>query len=294
MNDAVWSGGVSTSSGLTYFGGAFTSLGNHIVAKGINWVDIDGGTDGDVLALNTFHGEMSVGGSFTTVGGGTLASRAWARYSETGVPWIASEPTSASASTGGSVTLTARRATGYTGLTYQWYRFNEPLVDGPTGNVLKLGNTIASGSTISGARSATLGIQNVAQGDAGQYRVIVSNSSGSDTSVVATLTVDGVTAAPLDGASMTTLFESLGPNPTGGVAQLAFRLERPANVRMHVHDVAGRLVRTSDVGHLAAGRHTTSWDGATGDGAQVSAGLYFVSLEAAGKRIGTRRLVMER
>jgi hypothetical protein len=293
MNNAVWASAPS-STGVTFFGGAFTSIGNHIISKGITWLTVDGGTDGDVLALNPFHDEMNVGGSFATVGTVPLASRGWARYSESGVPWIAAEPGSQSVASGADVMLASRPAVGYTGLAYQWYRFDQPLADGPPENALSVAHALAGGSVISGAHSATLGIHNVTQSDAGQYRLVVSNASGSVTSQTITLTVDGITDVPLGDAATRTLFESLGPNPARGAARLAFRLDQAADVRMLVHDVAGRLVRTADVGHLAAGRHTASWDGATGDGVRVGTGLYFVSLDAAGRRIGTRRLVVER
>jgi len=63
-------------------------------------------------------------------------------------------------------------AAGTSPLSYQWHRGNVKLVDG--GNVR-------------GARTPTLSITNVLGGNAGDYFVVVSNSVGSITSIVATL-----------------------------------------------------------------------------------------------------------
>lgn len=59
-------------------------------------------------------------------------------------------------------------------LSYQW---------------IKGGVVLANGGNISGATSATLTLANVQRGDAGSYRLLVSNAIGSVTSIVATLTV---------------------------------------------------------------------------------------------------------
>ena len=82
-------------------------------------------------------------------------------------PQITSQPRSTLVSAGGtaSFNVTAR---GQSPLNYQWQREGAPL---------------------SGATSANLAITGVKLTDAGQYKVVVSNSSGSVTSVVAQLTV---------------------------------------------------------------------------------------------------------
>ena len=55
----------------------------------------------------------------------------------------------------------------------------------------KGGTTLANGGQISGAQSSTLTISDLAEGDAGEYRVMVSNSAGQMTSQWAVLTVVG-------------------------------------------------------------------------------------------------------
>ncbi|MBN2728058.1 MAG: immunoglobulin domain-containing protein [Bacteroidales bacterium] len=80
---------------------------------------------------------------------------------------IATQPSSTSACTGTGVSFTVS-ASGDPTITYQWQK---------------------DGTNISGATSSTYSIASVAAGDVGDYRCIVTNSYGSDTSNVATLTL---------------------------------------------------------------------------------------------------------
>ncbi len=173
-------------------------------------------------------------------------------------------------------------ASGYGGLDYQWYRKGAALVNGATG----------TGSTVSGATAHVLVVSNVSPADAGLYQVVVSNGCGSDTSWAATLTVDGVTALSAPALPGAAVFEALGPNPTTGVAEVGFALPRDAEVRVRIHDVAGRLVRLIEVGRLPAGRHQATWDARAGDGQRVRAGLYFVGLELDGRRLRVKRVTV--
>jgi flagellar hook assembly protein FlgD len=51
-------------------------------------------------------------------------------------------------------------------------------------------------------------------------------------------------------------------------------------VRLDVLDVAGRVVRSRELGQLAAGSHALEWDGLDARGAHVGAGLYWVRVRA--------------
>jgi hypothetical protein len=81
-----------------------------------------------------------------------------------------------------------------------------------------------------------------------------------------------------------------GPNPfrsDGPPARVQFALHRtasePAAGRVRVHDALGRLVRPLWSGTLQIGEWVTvSWDGRGDAGARLGAGIYFISLEAAG------------
>jgi glucose/arabinose dehydrogenase len=92
-------------------------------------------------------------------------------------PNITQEPASQTVSVGATAVLSVS-ATGTAPLSYQWQKLN-----GATWA------SVANSSRISGATTATLTIDDAVLGDAGSYRVIVSNAEGSDTSAAADLTV---------------------------------------------------------------------------------------------------------
>jgi flagellar hook assembly protein FlgD len=47
-------------------------------------------------------------------------------------------------------------------------------------------------------------------------------------------------------------------------------------LRLGVHDLGGRLVKTLWNGSVAAGTHSIEWDGNDDDGLRVNSGIYFV------------------
>ncbi len=269
-----------------YVGGDFFTAGG-VTAKRLaywdgTWHELRGGADNSVYALMWYHDEVHLGGTFQNVRNGAIPSPGWGKYRETGVPWIVTQPASQSVLSGATVAFKVQGASGYGGLSAQWYRMGAPLVDGPTG----------TGSTISGAGAHVLVISNVSPADAVLYHVVLSNACGSVTSWDALLTVDGVTAVEASGSPGAAVFEALGPNPTTGVAGLGFALPRDAEVRVRIHDVAGRRVRLIEVGRLPAGRHQATWDARGHDGQRVRAGLYFVTLEVDGRRLGVKRVTV--
>jgi hypothetical protein len=95
-------------------------------------------------------------------------------------PQITSQPASQTVAVGANASFTVT-ATGSLPLTYQW-QLN--------------GVNLAAGTHYVGANSNMLAIINVQPADAGSYRVLVSNASGSTTSAVATLTVTQQACTP--------------------------------------------------------------------------------------------------
>lgn len=73
------------------------------------------------------------------------------------------------------------------------------------------------------------------------------------------------------------------PNPTTGRTQLSFALGVAATVELTLHDVRGAAVRTLAAGPREAGTHTVEWDGRDASGRDVSPGIYFARLTAAGR-----------
>lgn len=272
-----------------YAAGAFTAIGgvsaNNVAWwDGAAWHDASGGANSTVWALGAFVNEVHVGGDFASVQGGTTYTPRWARYTETGLPWISLNPTpfSQTVSPGATVVFSAAAGGGFPDLTYQWTHNNEPLLNG----------TGPYGSTITGAQTQVLTIANVAFADQGSYRLVVSNGCGSVTSGGGTLAFPAT--SDVAAGARVSIFHSIGPNPSGGESTLSFSLADDAEVRYSVYDLRGHRVRQVDLGRLPAGRFEARWDTRDDGGRQVAAGVYFVSLDLGDRRLGARRLTIIR
>ncbi|HMB71467.1 MAG TPA: FlgD immunoglobulin-like domain containing protein, partial [bacterium] len=75
---------------------------------------------------------------------------------------------------------------------------------------------------------------------------------------------------------------------------VSFTLDRDVDVRLTVHDAAGRRVRTLVDGPRTAGAGTADWDGRDASGRRVTAGIYFVRLETDGEPPVSRKLALLR
>jgi len=85
-----------------------------------------------------------------------------------------------------------------------------------------------------------------------------------------------------------------GENPTSHRATLGFMTEADGAVRIEVFDVRGARVRTVvDDSQRARGTHVATWDLRGERGDQVSSGVYFVRMQAAGSVL-TRRVTVIR
>ena len=76
----------------------------------------------------------------------------------------------------------------------------------------------------------------------------------------------------------------VGPNPTRGRLTIEFTLQQKGMVKLHVIDVAGRVVATIVEGELEEGAHQLSWDGKSDSGVRSRAGIYLCRLEASGRQ----------
>ncbi|HEY5745435.1 MAG TPA: PQQ-dependent sugar dehydrogenase [Chryseolinea sp.] len=146
-------------------------------------------------------------------------------YNKTTIPFITTQPASATIPTGQSITLSVK-ALGSTPFTYQWQK---------------------NGVDISGAKSATYTITNAIEANSGKYRVIVSNSAGSTPSNEATLTVTAnkipvaTITTPLEGttyvAGTTLNFTGAGDDPEDGLLPAsAFSWSIDFHHGTHKHD----------------------------------------------------------
>ena len=83
------------------------------------------------------------------------------------------------------------------------------------------------------------------------------------------------------------------PNPLTERTVVSFDIPQARNVKARVYDVAGRLTRTLAEGPLPAGQHKRVWDGTNESGRRVTAGMYFVVLDAGADRAKQKILVLK-
>jgi hypothetical protein len=82
------------------------------------------------------------------------------------------------------------------------------------------------------------------------------------------------------------------PNPAFEHAVIRFTLPAATRVDLGVFDAAGRRLRSLRGGDLAAGEHVVPFDLRDDAGQPVPSGLYFVQLQAAGRRLVRRMAVI--
>jgi hypothetical protein len=83
------------------------------------------------------------------------------------------------------------------------------------------------------------------------------------------------------------------PNPFNPTTTIRYDLPEPADVRLTIHDAAGRRVTTLVDSPMPTGAHAAVWDGRDARGRDVASGAYFASIRA-GRHEATRRLVLLR
>lgn len=92
---------------------------------------------------------------------------------------------------------------------------------------------------------------------------------------------------PKDGPLSVTTY----PNPFNPITRIAYTTIRDGYVSLGVYDAVGCLVKSLVNGNKISGEHTTTWEGRDNSGAEVSAGVYFIRLEA-GRQVRTRKIVL--
>lgn len=79
------------------------------------------------------------------------------------------------------------------------------------------------------------------------------------------------------------------PNPFNPSTTLSYELPEASDISLIIYDVRGKIVRTIESGHLAAGRYTYVWNGLDSENSPVSTGVYFAQL---GSESGTQTTKM--
>jgi hypothetical protein len=83
------------------------------------------------------------------------------------------------------------------------------------------------------------------------------------------------------------------PNPFNPLTTVSFEVPERCDVRVAVYSPSGRLVRELVDGSHEPGRYSAVWDGVDADGGAVGSGVYFCVLEAGGRRIERKMVLMK-
>ncbi len=100
--------------------------------------------------------------------------------------------------------------------------------------------------------------------------------------VLCTVAYDGVSDVPSETLSAALELRDCVPNPFNPLTTIRFHLAAPTEVRLDIHDVAGRLVKNLVAGSFTTGDHQVRWDGTDDGGRSVASGTYFARLQGAG------------
>jgi hypothetical protein len=92
------------------------------------------------------------------------------------------------------------------------------------------------------------------------------------------------TAVEEGGMPLRFALREAAPNPFNPVTAIRYDLPQDARVRLSIHDVTGRRVRTLVDGVVGAGSRVATWDGRDEKGRSVGSGIFFCSMEAGGFR----------
>jgi hypothetical protein len=83
------------------------------------------------------------------------------------------------------------------------------------------------------------------------------------------------------------------PNPFNPTTTISFSLPKDGNVKLSIYNIKGQCVATLINEPLTSGQHKAIWSGKNQDGHAVSSGVYFYRLEAAGKTVTGKMLLLK-
>jgi hypothetical protein len=83
----------------------------------------------------------------------------------------------------------------------------------------------------------------------------------------------------------------VAPNPFNPRTTIRYAMPHTGRITLRIYDLRGRLVRNLVDEVVAAGHHTTVWNGRGDDGAVTAAGVYFVRIDD-GLGAATRKVVL--
>ncbi len=132
--------------------------------------------------------------------------------------------------------------------------------------------------------------------------ITASDGNGGEASINVTINVTKTPDAPGAPARQAPPAENAllanYPNPFNPETWIPYQLAKDSEVSIRIYDTTGRVVRTLQLGHQAAGFYTDRsrsayWDGRNALGEPVASGVYFYTL-TAGDFTATRKLLIRK
>jgi hypothetical protein len=153
--------------------------------------------------------------------------------------------------------------------------------------------TISNGQTVPDSQSFTM--QNVLNPDSTEIAVFVQSDSTKEILQGVWADVAGFTGVqgnPAEELPASLSLSAPSPSPLHGAGRITFALPRETDVTLKVYNLLGQEIRTLAAGHKPAGRQTVSWDARDKGGNPVPGGVYFFRLEAQGRSLTSRAVVL--
>jgi hypothetical protein len=123
------------------------------------------------------------------------------------------------------------------------------------------------------------------------YKVTAVDTHGNESAASTVLPANTLAVGPPD-ASRELSFALPSPNPALTQVTLRFTVPAATRVRLTVQDAAGRMVRELSNAARGPGAHAESWDLRDARGQTVGAGVYFARLQAQGRTLVRRVIVV--
>jgi hypothetical protein len=97
--------------------------------------------------------------------------------------------------------------------------------------------------------------------------------------------VRGTLSVRAKGGGAAAVSASASPNPFNPQTKVELSLKSAGNATVKIFSLEGRLVKTLHDGYAAAGTTELRWNGMDNAGRKVTSGVYFLSVQSAGKKV---------
>lgn len=250
-DDGIYAGGLFNASGPV-------DLANLAYWDGATWSPVSVGTGGQIKNLALLGTDLWVVGDFATAG--RRSSRHVSAYT---LP-------QRFATALGSVDL----ADTGTGVRITWeHPPSSALLGFEVARTVGQSTTVLAGPALLGPAARAFVDEGITGGVRATYTVVARGRSSLESSA----------SADIDLPDRVFALEGNTPNPFNPSTTVWFTLPAPGQVRLTIHDLAGRRVATLLEADLGTGRHSATWDGRDGRQRRVASGSYVARIEWNGQ-----------